>query len=456
MRGAFLRNSGGLYRRPGVRVFVEDGRSFARRSREKYKLIQATLVDTWAATAAGAFALSENLLYTTEAFEDYLRRLDDDGVIAFSRWGFSPPRESLRIVSLAIAALQRQGAAEPWRHVVVAQDGGPGTQMTLMDTVLISRSPFSAADLARISELAAGQTRVLYRPGDSPESSEFARLLLAPDRESFYRHYPIDVRPVSDDRPFFFYNAQLRDAAAYLRLARARDIDVKINEALPLLARLVAISLAAVAVILLLPPLVLRLRGGGRPGLFPLYFAAIGLGFILIEVALIQKLILFLGHPTYALTVVVFTLLVSSGLGSAWSERAAAAGDRRRAAILVATAALAVVIAALAAPVRDACILWPLPARAMAAAALVAPLGFLMGVAFPRGLKRLEAAAPGWVRWAWALNAAASVLGSVLAIALALTVGLTATLHTGAALYLCAALTLLARRRQAAPTPAAC
>ena len=138
--------SGGIYLRPDVHIFVEDGRSFVRRSTDHFQVIQATLVDTWAATAAGAFALSENNLYTTDAFYDYLTHLTGDGVLAFTRWGFEPPRESLRLISLAIEALGRLGENEAWRHVIVGREGsvaGWGAR----DTVLISRKPFSAADI---------------------------------------------------------------------------------------------------------------------------------------------------------------------------------------------------------------------------------------------------------------------------------------------------------------------
>jgi hypothetical protein len=123
MQGRFAGYSQGIYLRPEVHIFVEDGRSFVRRSHEKYQVLQATLVDTWASTAAGAFALSENSLYTVEAFQDYLSHLTDDGIVAFSRWGFEPPRESLRLISLAMEALERLGEREPWRHVIVAREG---------------------------------------------------------------------------------------------------------------------------------------------------------------------------------------------------------------------------------------------------------------------------------------------------------------------------------------------
>src|SRR5204863_2786152 len=140
-----------LYTRPGVHIEVEDGRSFVRRSTERYQVLQATLVDTWASTAAGAFALSENNLYTSDAFYDYLSHLTDDGLLAFTRWGFDPPRESLRLVSLAIAALNGLGEHDAWRHVLVGREGGKAELegWGAKDTVTISRKPLSDADIAR-------------------------------------------------------------------------------------------------------------------------------------------------------------------------------------------------------------------------------------------------------------------------------------------------------------------
>ncbi len=169
MRKRFPQFSRRLYFRPEVRIVVEEGRSFVRRSNEKYQVLQATLVDTWASTAAGAYALSENNLYTSDAFYDYLRRLTDDGLLAFTRWGLEPPRESLRLLSLARVALARLGQNEPWRNVIVIRQGkledagGWGA----VDTVLISRKPFSSDDLARAREaIREAGFEAIYLPGE--------------------------------------------------------------------------------------------------------------------------------------------------------------------------------------------------------------------------------------------------------------------------------------------------
>ncbi|HAX42886.1 MAG TPA: hypothetical protein DCY80_10070, partial [Solibacterales bacterium] len=230
--------------------------------------------------------------------------------------------------------------------------------------------------------------------------------------------------------------------------------DYKINQAVPTLFTLLAVSVAAVVITLLLPPLLLRRRLPAEPGVrrFLTYFLCLGAGYILVQVGLIQKLVLFLGHPTYALTVVIFAMLVFSGLGSYWSRRLTQASDQRLGAICLIVTALVTAIAFTATPVTASLVGLPLSLKIAIALLLIAPAGFAMGIPFPAGLARMEQWHRPSVRWAWSLNAAASVLGSGAAIFLALYIGLRGTLLTGGALYLCAWLALLwTTRRSAAP-----
>ncbi len=431
-----------LYFRPEVHLHIEDGRSFVRRSPEKYQVLQATLVDTWASTAAGAFALSENNLYTTDAFRDYLNHLTDDGLMVFTRWGFEPPRESLRLLSLAIAALGELGEHDAARHVVVLRDRPENINaFGALDTVLIFRKALGDVDLEAIrSALRQTKLHALYLPGEPP-SNQFGALLISADPQAFWQTYPYNVTPVDDNRPFFFYTVQPRDVLNFLK-AGGLSADYKINRAVPLLFEVVAISVLAIIVVLAFPPLLLGERLPAEKGVrgLLLYFVCIGVGYILIQVALIQKFVLFLGHPTYALTVIVFSMLISSGLGSYWSSRLT--GDPshsgRLSAILIGVAAAVSALAYLAAPVSEFGVGWPLPLKALVTVCLIAPAGFLMGIPFPTGLARLQKSFPQAVRWAWALNAAASVLGSAAAICIAIYAGLRATVLTGAFLYLCA------------------
>jgi len=441
MRERFAGLSHGLYLRPDVHIRVEDGRSFVRRSADKYDVLQATLVDTWASTAAGAFALSENNLYTTDAFYDYLKHLTPNGLLCFTRWGFQRPRESLRLLSLAGVALGRLGETEPWRHIAVLREyaeniNGWGAQ----DTVLVFRRPMSDEDMARIRGGLARfpWVKEIYLPGDAASTSAFAAMLRAPDPDQFRASYDYDVSPVSDDRPFFFYTVQPRDVWSYLSHAGVKSADYKINKAVPLLFGLVAVSIVATIIVVALPPLLLgsRLPTDRGVRLFLLYFVCIGTGYIMIQVALIQKFVLFLGHPTYALTVIIFSMLLSSGLGSYFSQRIVAGSGARLRSVLLGVAGLVAILAFIAAPLTEAFVALPLMVRAAITVVLIAPAGFLMGMPFPTGLSRIEKNHPATVRWAWALNAASSVLGSTGAIFLALYIGLRMTLLVGAAMYI--------------------
>lgn len=452
MRGKFVDLSHGLYRRPEVRVVVEDGRSFVRRNGEEYQVLQATLVDTWASTAAGAFALSENNLYTVGAFEDYLSHLTPDGFLSFTRWGFEPPRESLRLLSLARAALERRGAKEPWRHVaVVREDTQRLQQWGATDTVLIAREPFSAADLARIRAAAErGGFEIVYLPGYDRDSA-FQQLMRAGDPELFFKSYRYNVRPVTDDQPFFFYTIQPRDLIDLFMQRKAQVADVKINLALPTLFSVFTVSIAATLITLLLPPLVLKSKLPGGPGVsrFLTYFVCLGAGYVLVQMSMIQKLVLLLGHPTYALTVVIFSMLIASGTGSYLSRRIIDGSPVLLQRVLLLTAGLLAAVAVGAPAVINASAHLPLGLRLTVAVALIAPPAFFMGMPFPSGLTMLERRQPAAVRWAWSLNAAASVLGSAAAIFCAIYLGLRNTTLIGAALYLLAVWCARARISQA-------
>ncbi|MEI9813129.1 MAG: hypothetical protein WDO18_10900 [Acidobacteriota bacterium] len=387
MRGAMRKESFNLYRRPEVRIFVEDGRSFIRASHEKYQVLQATLVDTWASTAAGAFALSENNLYTADAFEDYLSHLTGDGVLAFSRWGFDPPRESLRVVSLGMEALRRLGETDAAKHVIVVRERARDINgWGALDTLLISRKPFTNADIEHAGHMAAqAGLDVLYLPGGGA-TNPFGQLLTAPDPQKFFASYAYDVSPVFDDRPFFFYTVQTRDLWNYLSNANPESADYKVNRAVPLLFGLMALCLAATALVMVLPRLVLGSRLPKQKGIltFLLYFICLGAGYILVQMALIQKFMLLLGQPTRALTVIVFSMLIASGAGSYFSGKWIDSSDRRLTFVLATVAALIAALAILATPLVHAAAVWPMPARILMTVAAIFPAAFFMGMPFPQ------------------------------------------------------------------------
>ncbi len=444
MRGRYADYSYHLYDRPEVHIHVQDGRSYIRSSREKYDVVQMTLVDTWASTAAGAFALSENNLYTLEAFREYFDHLKPDGMIAITRWEFHQPREALRVVSQAIAALHMIGVADPRRHFVVVADGSLNDDGRPV-LVLAKKSPFTEAEYAAVAEhVRANPNLVWLNPSTAyaglqilpPAAEAFARLIASNDPVGFARDYTYNVAPVSDSAPFFFFTLKTGYVLRNIAAGTGKGMDWRINLGVVVLGMLFIISLIAVVAFLILPLALHRTSGAthraGLPSL--LYFIAIGFGYILVEISLIQRFVLFLGHPTYALTVVVFLLLLSSGAGSVSASRFIY-GNGRLIRLLGTVVALVCIDLLLVPKLLAAAVGFPFAGKLAIAAAVLVPLGFLMGMPFPTGLRLVRT-----VEWAWALNAAASVLGSVMAMIIAIHFGLTVTLACAAIAYAMAAL----------------
>ena len=443
MRNRFRQYSGAVYDHPNVHVAVEDGRSFVRRSSARYEIIQASLVDTWAATAAGAYALSENSLYTVEAFDDYLDHLTDRGVLSISRWVF----DGLRLISLAQEAGARRGWDPADRLAIIQHDK--------VATFLLKKTPFTADERKALLDAAASLGfAVLYMPGTPSISfgdnrDDYARLMHAPDRQAFYAEYPLDITPTTDDRPFFFHTTKLRNHSFVAPVLRAFGVrvDRPVNPGAwatgGLTALLVLLAISSFLIVLfILGPLALTSRTALGPGWRRslAYFACLGGAFMLIEVALLQRFVLLLGHPVYSLTVTLFSLLLGTGLGSVLSRRIRDGRVRRSAIVACAGVAVVALLWGSVLPlIVQAAIAWPLGLRIALAIALMMPAGMIMGIPLPAGVRLLSATEPQLVAWAWGMNGALSVLGAILAVFIAMNWGFSITLLCGAIVYAIAA-----------------
>jgi spermidine synthase len=457
MRGGYADYAQHLYDRPDVHIHVTDGRSFLRSTPQHFDVVQMTLVDTWASTAAGAFALSENNLYTVEAFREYFDHLKPDGMIAITRWEFRHPREALRVVAVAMEALHRLGVQNPARNFIVASQGALDED-GIPVVVLAKKTPFTPAEESAVTMHFDKYSELdpLYLPSD-PEPNPFSDLIASNDPFAFARGYAYNVTPVTDNAPFFFFT--LKPAQILGEKGLREGIDWKVNLGVLVLLLVLVISLVAVLAFLVLP-LALRRREARQSALPLLYFVAVGLGYILVEIAFIQRFVLFLGHPTYALTVVIFLLMLSSGAGSLFSRLWLPSTDLGWMPLLLVIVTLLADIFFL--PSRLAALVgMGFGYRLLVSGILLIPLGFVMGMPFPTGLRALAAlpvpefpagqgASDNSVEWAWAMNAAASVLGSVLAMVIAIQFGLTVTLACGACAYLLALLLMPALRSRAA------
>jgi len=457
MRGRYADYAQHLYERPNVHIHVTDGRSFLRGTPQHFDVVQMTLVDTWASTAAGAFALSENNLYTVEAFREYFDHLNRDGMIAITRWEFRQPREALRVVAVAMEALHRLGVANPARNFIVASQGALDED-GIPVVVLAKKTPFTADEENAVTEHCDRYSELdpLYLPSQ-PGQNPFSQLIASNDPQAFARSYAFNVAPVNDNAPFFFFT--LKAGQILSEKSLRHGIDWKVNLGVLVLLLVLLISLVAVLAFVVLP---MMLRGGkARQSPLPLlYFIAVGLGYILVEIAFIQRFVLFLGHPTYALTVVIFLLMVSSGAGSLFSRVWLPRTEMAWLPLLLVLITLLMYVIFL--PSRLAALVgMSLEYRLLVSAVLLIPLGFMMGMPFPTGLRALaatpapefpagEGANDNAVEWAWAMNAAASVLGSVSAMVIAIQFGLTVTLACGAVAYLLALLVMPALRTKAA------
>jgi len=451
MRERFADFNGDLYEYGQIDVTVSEGRNFIARSREKYDLIQISLIDTWAAASTGAYALSENNLYTVEAFEEYFDHLGPGGIFTMSRFWFEdPPRETLKVVAVAREALERIGVEDASQCVMVVYQG-------VIANVMVRPDGFDeqavAAMQSKVDELGFG---ILYMPGRTPRTTSGAEyiyhdLLTTVNFGNFLDQYPLDIRPTTDDRPFFFYLLPPQDFLEALRFGKTYRAGYN-SIAIFTLVSLLIIS-AMVTIIFIVLPLVLFKRADikerQKPKLTSMgYFICLGLAFIMIEIALMQHFTLFLGYPIYSLVAVLMSLLLFSGFGSAWSGKIPAERiERGISNAIYGIGVVSVIYIFVLPPVFSWLIALPDILRIAIAIILVFPLGWFMGQPFPLGLRLVEREGLGVIPWAWGVNGAASVLGSALALTVAIGIGYRLTLFTGVAIYIVGLAFVFAVRR---------
>lgn len=440
--------SGRPFTQPGVRLAIGEARGFVAGDDDAYDLIQIALIDAFGASSAGLYALSESYLYTVESLQAYLARLAPGGYLSITRWVSLPPRDTLKLLGMAALALEQQGVADPGARIALLRSWRTAT-------VLIRNGEFDAADIARLKQFCRERSFDLdWYPGvsaaetnrynrlDQPWFHDGAAALLGPGRRAFIERYKFDIGPATDDRPYFFHFFRWRTLPELLRLKGQGGLPL-LEWGYPVLVATLAQAIVASAVLILAPLARLRRRerAAAQRRAWPAtagYFGAIGVAFMFVEIAFIQKFILFLSHPLYAIAVVLFAFLLSAGLGSRYSERLVFPARARAVSVawpVLAIAAIALVYAGLLPRLLPALAAWPDAARIAVTLALIFPLGFAMGMPFPLGMSRLAAADEPLVPWAWGLNACASVVSAVLATLLAIHLGFSVVLLLAVALY---------------------
>jgi spermidine synthase len=434
---------GRIFQDPRVSFHVQEGRNFTAGSKERYDIIQITMIDSWGGAAAGAYVFNENALYTLEAIKDYVTRLEADGILSITR--YYEWDEALRLTNTFVEYLNQNHFQDVDQRVLVILERKRGHRRA---TVLLKNGIFTQSEVAMMREAVRGSgASVIYAP--FMESQDFVtdgyahnfRDLIQPgagglERAAVVRGYPRDIRPSTDNRPFFFFNKYLRDAFKIDPTEHAAR-----RMALPLLYGMLG-GLAFISLLTVFLPLYLKSGGNLQEVPFRnrslIYFASLGVGFMLIEISLIQRLTIFLGHPTWSFVVVLATLLCASGLGSLVSERFDA--PRGLARVL---AGIVVLLFFYVVFIYDAFIdlmFLGKPTRVLLAIITIAPPGFLMGMCFPMGMRIARQFHPTLVPWGWGVNGACSVFASILAIALAMNAGFKATIALGILCYFLALL----------------
>ncbi len=464
--------TGHFYEDPKVRVITEEGRTYLTQTDEKFDIIQASLIDSWAATSAGAFALTENSLYTKEAFKIYWNRLNDGGILTMSRfYSRDRPDELMRLLALCVDSWKEQGVADPRQNMwVMHSDGG-------IATVLLKKGPaFTKEEISELEHRTdqSGFSQ-LYSPsggvrgvgGAENNAQPIQQMLKNADIDSFVKNYPLDISPTTDNRPFFFHTLRFGDSIrAMLGMKLPIESDrVHSKAPLSVLGALLIIVTILAAIFIFAPLLTLRRRSqSNQPGQkrdirgslpFLTYFLLLGLGFLMVELPLMQRFSLFLGHPVYSLAITLFSILLFSSLGSFLTGRVLPTNARQRVIIVGIGLAVIIPIYILALPpILENLSGLSILVKAIITVIVLGPLGLLMGMPFPLGIKLVSEQRAWMIPWLWGINGSLSVVASVLSVVVAIYNGFSFALALGALCYIAVLLlTLFSRSLRETATP---
>ncbi len=439
--------AGHIYDDPRVAVHTAEARGYVAQNEKQYDLIQIGLLDSFAAAGAGVHALNESYLYTVEALREYLADLEPDGMVAITRWVKAPPRDSLKLAATAIAALEQAGVEDPGRQIAVIRSWNTVT-------LLVRNGVFNDRDVDVIRGFARSRSfDTAYFPGISFADANRFNLLARPwlhegilamlgdGADRFFEDYKYFVGPATDDRPYFSHFFKWRSLPEVMAMRAFGGAGL--IEWAYLIVVTTLVQAAVIGSLLILLPLSRMKRTRTGDARFSTYFLLLGLAFLFVEIAFIQKFTLFLSHPLYAVAVVLAGFLVFAGAGSAFSARmaefGASRGFRPVTVAVAGIAAIAAIYLVLLPPLFGRCIGFADGLRILLSIVLIAPLAFFMGMPFPLGLRRVAERAPDFVPWAWGINGFASVISAVLATLLAVHFGFTAVIVLAILLYIVAA-----------------
>ena len=450
-----------------VRVHVAEARGFVRATTKRYDLIQIALLDSVSASAAGTHALSESYLYTVESIIDLYQHLTPGGIISITRWLKTPPRDMIRLFATTVEALEGIDGTVPAQQLTMIRGWRTGI-------LLIKKGDFQVADRAKIQDFCRERSfDVAYYP-QMPEAEanrynqlgepiyfRAAQAILSNDRQQFYEVYPFNIRPTTDNRPYFFQFLRFDSLVQMVRTVGRSAIPFIEWGYLLLIATLIQAIIAGLVLILI--PLFFLKRQDASPTTHDSrfatwrvfgYFLSLGVGFMFVEMSFIQKFLLLLANPTYAVAVVLCAFLLFAGLGSLFSLRLSQIGRLRRHPTAVAIGALSVIALVylqLLPPIFHRFLASSDLLKITVSIGLIAPLAFFMGMPFPLGISWLQRHEPHLIAWAWGINGYASVVSAILATCLAIAFGFNTVILLAVGVYLIGGCIHLRLDRETAP-----
>jgi len=440
--------AGHLYQQNNVNIHIKEARSFLSGTLAQYDLIQLALIDAFNASSSGLYALNESYLYTIEALSQYLNHLKPDGYLAMTRWIKLPPRDSLKLVATAISALEQNGVSSPQKQLVLIRSWQTSTLLVkngiFTDQELATLQQFCidrAFDLAYTPTLTNDQVN-RFNVLSEPAFYQAISIMLSDEREQFHARYKFNLQPATDDRPYFHHFFKWAAFGEIYQLRRQGGMPLIEWGYIILVATFfIAMLLSIVLIILplwfyqrahLSPPSSIK-----RSGVF-YYFFAIGLAFLFIEIAFIQKFTLFLHHPITTIAVVLTAFLVFAGAGSLWSgqllQHFTSQAIIKYAVSGITTLCISYLF--LLSPIFNTLTAVASPLKIVISIMLIAPLAVCMGMPFPAALDTLSKYAKHYVPWAWGINGCASVISAVLATLLAIHFGFSAVIVAAVILYM--------------------
>ncbi|KPJ88183.1 MAG: spermidine synthase [Gammaproteobacteria bacterium SG8_11] len=444
--------SGNLYKSDNIEVRIDEARGLVLKDNNHYDLIQLAMLDSFSAAASGLYALNESYLYTVEALTEILRRLNPQGYLAVTRWVKLPPKDTIKLFATAVDALKLLSITDVEKHLVLIR----GWQTS---TLLIKITPFTLQEIAAIKQFNEKRAfDAAYYPGIKPDEVNkiniinqpyfylAATALLSEDSEQFIKNYKFNIRPATDNKPYFFNFFKWETFNELLGL-RKQGAMAMVEWGYMLLV-ITLLQVLVVSILLILSPL--KLLKTTQHGIFPgylklkvfIYFSAIGLAFLFLEIVFLQKFMLFLHHPIYAATAILTGFLLFSGIGSALSARLLNKLQRKRIVIYAVTgiSVVSLLYIAILPGIFNGFMQWSLLPKMIFSMLLIFPVALLMGMPFPVALSELNVTSQPLIPWAWAINGCASVVSAVLAALIAVQYGFTAVISLAVLLYIVAAI----------------